>query len=207
MVYSHCFLRCFSLLNTHIFQNYCHWGAGLCLATEWCSGLTGPRPSGQIGSCPLHRPPCLQWHSSPACWGCCQCSQTHCPGHGKEALALLRQLTGPTKLRKAVSKWWSGPEKKINGTWTELSKDSRVAHPPTGEAEQGGDRPAHAGGRWAERPRTRWMFMLVVQSSALTFLLVFSWKENTNSRKTLKEYRCSESLLQSYRISTSHRKQ
>lgn len=97
-----------------------------------CSGLTGPRPGGQPGSCPPHRPPCLPRPSSQACWGCCRCSQTRCPRRGKEALALPQRLTSPTKLRKAVSCDLS-LRRKINGTWTKLSKVSRAAHPPAGK--------------------------------------------------------------------------
>lgn len=88
---------------------------------------------------------------------------------------------------KKGSKWWSGPEKKINGHELSFPKILELLIHQLVQQDQGGDRPAHAGGRWAERPWTRWMFTLVVQSSALTFLLVFSWKENTKSREILKE--------------------
>lgn len=131
-------LHCFTSSCPHTFQNYVTEVLAFAWKTEWHLGLTGPAPTGQTDSRPPRRWPCLRWHSSQACWGCCQCSPTHCLCHPpqKEAPTLLQFVTSPVKLRKTVvsggpnlrknkwnmiqrfwscssSKWW----RKYEGLW------------------------------------------------------------------------------------------
>lgn len=170
-----------SLKPTHLSELH-HWGAGS--RSRMTFRLTEPGPSGQTGSCLPRWPPCLRWHSSRACWGCCQCSQTRCPCHPRHqgTPAHLQWVTSPIKLRRTVS---GSPSLRISGTWT---KDSRVAH-PNGEGNTEGTRAVVAPHVWTghELNRTEWVFIpSIVLTSWWGFLVKNKiqnqgkfWKINT----------------------------
>ena len=188
MVNSHCFLHCFSPLNPQSLAELHRWVVGLHVEAERCLGLTGPGPSGQRGSYPPRRPPCLPQHPSQACSGCCLCSRTSSPCHlpPKEPLTFLQLVRSPIKLRKTVN---CGPEeKKINGTWAKFSKGPRAAHPPKSDGNVKRTRAVAAQHIWTGDGTTWHNEMLApglrsrqrtvaprVQYSVLTFLLCFVW--------------------------------